>query len=126
MGTSLIAGTKLNWDGKIVTEYYEKYYDLTPIEQEGVRVHEAIHVAQLEPYADRGWWGVLQGKIAYATNASIWEVQAYKAEYDFLLNYPTQNLTQLMKDVVYYRSTFVSNNMQYYCGRVSGTKPAGC
>jgi hypothetical protein len=125
LGTHRLAITRMTWNGEIVTEYFEPYYHMTPLEQEGVRVHEAVHAEQLRPYANRGWLGYLQAAAAYKLNWIEWEIAAYKAEYDFLDNYPTENLSQGMRDVLYYRRNIVRNNLEYLCG-TGGAKRAGC
>jgi hypothetical protein len=126
LGTDRIARTIVTRDGEIRTEYYERYYQMTPLEQEAVRVHEGVHVKQLRPYADRGWLGALQAIAAYKVNLVEWEIEAYKAEYDFLNDYPIENLSQGMRDVLYYRRNAVRNNLEYYCRLTGGAKRKGC
>jgi hypothetical protein len=126
LGTDEVAVTRVTWNGEIVTEYFEPYYQMTPLEQEAVRVHEAVHVKQFQPYANRGWLGYLQAAAAYRLNWIEWEIAAYKAEYDFLNNYPIENLSQGMRDVLYYRRNAVRNNLEYFCRSTGGAKRAGC
>jgi hypothetical protein len=126
LGADVVANTGVTWNGEIVTEYYEPYYQMTPLEQEAVRIHEAVHAAQLRPYANRGWQGYLEARAARWRNRVEWEIAAYKAEYDFLDNHPTENLSQAMRDVLYYRRNAVRNNLEYYCRLAGGGKRAGC
>jgi hypothetical protein len=126
LGADMVARTRMTSDGEIVTEYYEPYHQMTPLEQEAVRVHEAAHIAQYRPYANRGWQGYLQFRAAHWLNRIEWEIAAYKAEYDFLDNYPTDNLSQGMRDILYYRRNAVRNNLEYYCRSAGGAKRPGC
>jgi hypothetical protein len=98
---------------------------ITQPEQQGVDVHEEVHVEQLQPYANQGWWGYLEAAWFVFRNAYSLEIPAYKAELNFLNQYPTSDLPQYLRDAIYYRSVQVRNNLQYNCSQVSG-KPAGC
>jgi hypothetical protein len=128
LGTDVIANTRVTPNGEIVTEYYEPYCQMTPIEQEAVRVHEAVHARQLQPYANRGWLGYLEARLARSRSRNRFEseIEAYKAEYDFLNSYPTENLSQGMQDVLYYRRNAVRNNLEYFCRSAGEGKRPGC
>jgi len=123
---TFVVGSTIAWSHNVSFKRDQaKFSEMSPIEQEGVRIHESVHAEQWRPYADRGLLGVLEGRMALLRNYKAWEVAAYKAEYDFLFNYPTQDLDQATKDILYYRSAFVANNLQYYCS-VSDIKAPGC
>jgi hypothetical protein len=75
------------WDN-IKTEYLDSYNYLDPISQESVRVHEGVHVQQLEAAIAAGWcyafWGCLAvQRLTWDSQPAI-EVPAFKAQLDFL------------------------------------------
>ena len=64
-------------------------------------------------------------KWSAAVNQAAWEIPAYRAELDFLKNYPRQGMDTLELEELDWAITRVTNNLRYYCGTGS-PKPAGC
>jgi len=79
-GLRKIAQTHITFTGEVKITYYQDYYNMSPLLQNGVRIHENIHVEQLMPYVNWGWFG----NFVYMFNQVEWELGAYRAQACYL------------------------------------------
>jgi hypothetical protein len=79
------ARTYVDFWGNVQVEYLGPYKDLDSISQEAVRVHEGVHVQQLEALTVRGCpWGCFAMYRATWDGINALELPAFKAELNFL------------------------------------------